>query len=41
MRPGRIDDDEWQRYVDEDEDELEGSLDDSYMLEDPDDEEEL
>ncbi len=28
-------------YVDEDEDELEGSLDDSYMLEDPDDEEEL
>lgn len=36
-----LDDDEWQRYVDEDEDELEGSLDDSYMLEDPDDEEEL
>lgn len=35
------DDEEWLRYVDEDEDDLEGSLDDSYTLEDPDDEEDL
>jgi len=36
-----FDDEEWQRYVDEDEDYLEGSLDDSYTLDEPDDEEDL
>ncbi len=36
-----FDDDEWLRYVDEDEDDLDGSLDDSYTLEDPDDEDDL
>jgi HEAT repeat protein len=36
-----MDDEEWQRYVNDDEDDLEGSLDDSYTLEDPDDEEDL
>ena len=35
------DDEEWLRYVDEDEDDLEGSLDDSYTLEDPEDEEDF
>ena len=34
-----FDDDEWQRYVDDEEDDLEGSLDDSYLLDDPDDDE--
>jgi len=34
-------DEEWLRYVDEDEDDLEGSLDDSYTLEDPEDEEDF
>ena len=34
-------DEEWLRYIDEDEDDLDGSLDDSYTLEDPDDEEDL
>ena len=36
-----FDDEEWQRYVDEDEDNLEGSLDDSYELDEPDDEDDL
>ena len=36
-----FDDEEWQRYVDEDEDNLEGSLDDSYELDDPEDEDNL
>lgn len=36
-----FDDEEWLRYIDEDEDDLEGSLDDSYTLEDPDDEDDL
>jgi len=35
------DDEEWLRYVDEDEDDIEGSLDDSYTLEDPEDEEDF
>ena len=34
-------DEEWLRYVDDDEDDLEGSLDDSYTLEDPEDEEDF
>lgn len=36
-----FDDEEWLRYVDEDEDDLEGSLDDSYTLDDPEDEEDF
>jgi len=35
------DDEEWLRYVDEDEDDIDGSLDDSYTLEDPEDEEDF
>lgn len=34
-------DEEWLRYIAEDEDDLDGSLDDSYTLDDPDDEEDL
>ena len=34
-------DEEWQRYVDEDNEDLDGSLEDSYTLEDPDDEDDL
>ncbi|HOZ39039.1 MAG TPA: HEAT repeat domain-containing protein [Anaerolineaceae bacterium] len=34
-----LDDEEWQRYVDDDGEDLDGSLEDSYMLEDPDDDE--
>jgi HEAT repeat protein len=36
-----FDDEEWQRYVDDDGEDLDGSLEDSYMLEDPDDEDDL
>jgi len=34
-------DEEWQQYVDEDEDDLEGSLDSSYLLDEPDEEDDL
>mgnify|MGYP000890536526 CR=1 FL=1 len=34
-------DEEWQRYVDEDNEDLDGSLEDSYTLDDPDDENDL
>lgn len=33
-----FDDEEWQRYVDQDEEDLDGSLEDSYTLDEPDDE---
>lgn len=36
-----FDDEEWQRYVDEDGEDLDGSLEDSYMLDDPEDEEDF
>jgi HEAT repeat protein len=36
-----FDDEEWLRYVDEDEDDIEGSLDDSYTLDDHEDEEDF
>lgn len=37
----QFDDEEWQRYVNDDGEDLDGSLEDSYMLEDPDDEDDL